>query len=141
MGVLCFGVESVDELLMSLAVGAASSSNNMGLEENKEAGEKSGVVVGEKSAHPIPHDNKDETGEKTGKCVSETDEDDDEERENIIQLGPQYTLKEQIEKDKVCFVFAAVGTQPKKRHKLFIFVLLNIIVNFLCTILLMSFLS
>ncbi|KAJ4730153.1 Rho GDP-dissociation inhibitor 1-like [Melia azedarach] len=85
---------------MSLAVGAASSSNNMGLEENKEAGEKSGVVVGEKSAHPIPHDNKDETGEKTGKCVSETDEDDDEERENIIQLGPQYTLKEQIEKDK-----------------------------------------
>lgn len=32
-----------------------------------------------------------------------TDVDDDEEGTNNLQLGPQYSLKEQLEKDKVCF--------------------------------------
>ena len=83
---------------MSLAVGAVSNSKNMGLDENKEGGgERSGV-----------QDSGDES-EGLKRSMSESsfyateDEDEDEEGNNSkIQLGPQCTLKEQFEQDKVC---------------------------------------
>lgn len=86
-------------LLMSLAVGAASSSRNMGFDKNKEKEGKSSGVYDES-------DNEATTGDKIGKERSEAsvcsteDEEDEEVGETLIQLGPQYTLKEQIEKDK-----------------------------------------
>lgn len=67
----------------------------MGFEdENKEGGESSGEkenvrqnnVEGEKMVtHPSDH------------------EEEDDDQGNKLQLGPQYTLKEQLEKDKVNF--------------------------------------
>ena len=92
------GVQRVDELLMSLAVGAVSSSNNM-VDEKREEGENSNVAVG--AAEPANLQEEQRTSRYV--TVSETDEEDDDDREQDIQLGPQYTLKEQIEKDKVCF--------------------------------------
>ncbi|CAK9133392.1 unnamed protein product [Ilex paraguariensis] len=80
---------------MSLAVGAVSSSKNMGgFDENKEVGrEKSGV-----------QESGDEREENMKRTMSEssfytTDNEEDEEG-NKIELGPQYTIKEQLEKDK-----------------------------------------
>ena len=35
-------------------------------------------------------------------ATDQEEEDDDESHERKIELGPQYTLKEQLEKDKVC---------------------------------------
>ena len=46
--------------------------------------------------------------------VSAAEDDDDEENSNKIQLGPQCTLKEQIEKDKVSVL-------PSKFLSLFFF--------------------
>lgn len=51
-----------------------------------------------------------EAGEGITRQMSETsvsaaEDDDDEENSNKIQLGPQCTLKEQIEKDKVCVFY------------------------------------
>lgn len=89
------GVQRVDELLMSLAVGAVSSSNNM-VDEKREEGENSNVAVG--AAEPANLQEEQRTSRYV--TVSETDEEDDDDREQDIQLGPQYTLKEQIEKDK-----------------------------------------
>lgn len=89
------GVQRVDELLMSLAVGALSSSNNM-VDEKRDEGENSNVAVG--AAEPANLQEEQRTSRYV--TVSETDEEDDDDREQDIQLGPQYTLKEQIEKDK-----------------------------------------
>lgn len=83
---------------MSLAVGAVSSSNNM-VDENREEGENSNVAVG--AAEPANPQEEQRPNRYVN--VSETDEEDDDDKEEDIQLGPQYTLKEQIEKDKVCF--------------------------------------
>uniref|UniRef100_A0A7N0ZXD6 Rho GDP-dissociation inhibitor 1 n=1 Tax=Kalanchoe fedtschenkoi TaxID=63787 RepID=A0A7N0ZXD6_KALFE len=86
---------------MSLAVGAASGSknnnNNMGSEDENEIGEKSGAaahdgddveVEGDKSARPV-HD-----------ASPYATEDEGEDVESKLELGPQRTLKEQLEKDK-----------------------------------------
>lgn len=86
--------------LMSLAVGAVSSSKNMGFDENEEGGEKS-----TKQTMPANQEANDE-GERISRQMSETsiyttEEEDDE--GSKLELGPQYTLKEQLEKDKVCF--------------------------------------
>ncbi|GMG98738.1 hypothetical protein Nepgr_000578 [Nepenthes gracilis] len=78
---------------MSLFVGAVSSSEIMGFDENKENGENSGVEKVEE-----------ETGKRFGRQMSETSsyasEDDDDDDERKFDLGPQFTLKEQLEKDK-----------------------------------------
>ncbi|KAA8526569.1 hypothetical protein F0562_008228 [Nyssa sinensis] len=79
---------------MSLAVGAVSSSKNMGFDENEEGGEKTGV-----------QDYGDEREENMKGSMSETslyatEEEEEDEEGNKIMLGPQYTLKEQLEKDK-----------------------------------------
>uniref|UniRef100_A0A5B7AE83 Putative rho GDP-dissociation inhibitor 1-like n=1 Tax=Davidia involucrata TaxID=16924 RepID=A0A5B7AE83_DAVIN len=79
---------------MSLDVGAVSCSKNMGFDENKEAGEKSGV-----------QESGDGREENMKRSMSETslyatEEEEEDEEGNKIQLGPQCTLKEQLEKDK-----------------------------------------
>lgn len=90
---------------MSLAVGLYSSSKNkMGFEDkSKETG-----VSGEAIPKTPNEENVNEPSGGLSRHMSENsicateDEEDDEERK--IELGPQYTLKEQFEKDKVCFV-------------------------------------
>lgn len=88
---------------MSLAVGAVSSSTNMGFDEKKGrggGGEKSGTKTGNH------HEGDDEAAERLGRQMSETSlyatdqEEDDEGDASKILLGPQRTLKEQLEKDK-----------------------------------------
>lgn len=71
------GSVPVDELIMSLAVEAE--------------GGQSEVLEGKDEATPERH----------GKHVSETDDEDD--VDTKIEVGPQYTLKELSEKDKVLF--------------------------------------
>ncbi|KAG8642132.1 rho GDP-dissociation inhibitor 1 [Manihot esculenta] len=90
---------------MSLAAGAvASSSTNMGLDgnENEGSAEKTGNLETETSHQ----EGGDDSSHKYKRQMSEssmdaTDHDDEDDEEgNKIQLGPQCTLKEQLEKDK-----------------------------------------
>ncbi|KAI8011604.1 Rho GDP-dissociation inhibitor 1 [Camellia lanceoleosa] len=80
---------------MSSAVGAVSSSKNMGgFDENKEGGERIGV-----------QESGDESEGKVKGSVSEssfyvTEDEEEDEDGNKIELGPLCTLKEQLEKDK-----------------------------------------
>lgn len=70
----------------------------MGFDENKEVGEKSGA---EKDI-----DENEET-EKLGRQMSEnslyTTDHEEEDYQGKLELGPQFTIKEQLEKDKVSF--------------------------------------
>ncbi|XP_030930374.1 rho GDP-dissociation inhibitor 1 isoform X2 [Quercus robur] len=84
---------------MSLAVGAVSSSKNMGFDENKEEGEKSTREIEEAKQEG------DDEGGKISRQMSEaslytTDQEEEDDERSKLQLGPQYTLKEQLEKDK-----------------------------------------
>lgn len=90
---------------MSLAVGIATSSKNMGFEEKKGDG-KSVSEIDEN--HPSPEIQA-EIGDRVGGQMSEGSlyTTDDEEDDDAIQLGPKCTLKELSEKDKVlCFCFS-----------------------------------
>lgn len=97
---------TVNGLLMSLAVGVDSSSKNMGLDD-KDKSNKSEVSGETMPKTPPNEENVDEQSGGMSRQMSENsisvteDEEDDEDRK--IELGPQYTLKEQFEKDKVCF--------------------------------------
>ncbi|RVW38849.1 Rho GDP-dissociation inhibitor 1 [Vitis vinifera] len=77
-----------------MAVGAVGSSNNMGFDEKMEAGDKSGALETKTS----------ETMSANQVGVDESSqnaaEEEEEEVERKIKLGPQFTLKEQLEKDK-----------------------------------------
>lgn len=81
--------------LMSSAVRAVSSSKNMGgFDENKEGGERIGV-----------QESGDESEGKVKRSMSEssfyvTEDEEEDEDGNKIELGPLCTLKEQLEKDK-----------------------------------------
>ena len=74
----------------------------MGFDDNKEGGETS-------CEKKHGRENQDE-GEKMGTQPSDLDhhhastdhEEEDDDQGSKLQLGPQYTLKEQLEKDKVC---------------------------------------
>lgn len=84
---------------MSLAVGVASSSKNMGFDEKSSRSKESTEVK------TPPNEEVDELhGEKIHRTMSESSvcatEDDEEEDVKKIDLGPQVTLKEQFEKDK-----------------------------------------
>ncbi|GFY97608.1 immunoglobulin E-set superfamily protein [Actinidia rufa] len=81
---------------MSSAVGTVSNSKNMGLDENKEeGGERSGVQESGDESEGVKRSMSESSFYAT------EDEDEDEEGNNSkIQLGPQCTLKEQLEKDK-----------------------------------------
>ncbi|XP_059624750.1 rho GDP-dissociation inhibitor 1-like [Cornus florida] len=86
---------------MSLAVvGVVSSSKDMGFDKNKDDPEKDSTRVSES-----PTEKLNQQGEKFGRQMSEgsiyaTEDEDEEDVEGNLVLGPQYTLKEQIEKDK-----------------------------------------
>lgn len=96
-------------------LGLSSSSKDMG------GGEKSDKEKVEDNRE----DNDNVAGEGIPRQMSETsvsaaEDDDDEENSNKIQLGPQCTLKEQIEKDKVCVFVQFEGT--KTWHFFFFYV-------------------
>ncbi|KAL0300874.1 UNVERIFIED_CONTAM: Rho GDP-dissociation inhibitor 1 [Sesamum radiatum] len=81
--------------LMSLAVGVASSSKGMGFDENKAEGSETN------KDHESGADNEGSISRKMSEASLYTTEDeDDEDTETKIQLGPQCTLKELSEKDK-----------------------------------------
>ena len=90
---------------MSLAVGAVPSCSkiNMGLGDDKQ------VAAEDKNKTPRPEEeSEDEGAQKIGgrqrseSSIDATDGDDDDNDEpRHIQLGPQCTLKAQLEKDKV----------------------------------------
>lgn len=71
--------------LMSLAVGVATSSKDMGFDDNNKGDGEEGNPV----HNPEP----------------ETEDEDEDDAEAKIQLGPQCTLKELSEKDKVCLFY------------------------------------
>ncbi|KAJ6804214.1 rho GDP-dissociation inhibitor 1 [Iris pallida] len=97
---------------MSLAVGAPSTcSKDMGLEDSSEAPDKNGLLGPPKSAELCEEEEERErsTISRTMSEASlyatedEHDDDDDEEDEEEgkgIDLGPQVSLKDQLEKDK-----------------------------------------
>ncbi|KAG6662916.1 rho GDP-dissociation inhibitor 1 isoform X1 [Carya illinoinensis] len=73
-------------------------SKNMGFDENEEGGEKS-----TRQTMPANQEANHDEGERISRQMSETstyttEEEDDE--GSKLELGPQYTLKEQLEKDK-----------------------------------------
>lgn len=81
---------------MSSAVGLASTSKNMGFDENK---------VDDKEGTPVSETNVTGSDHVVPVVEPETEDEDDEDVEGKIQLGPKCTLKELSEKDKVrCFL-------------------------------------
>ncbi|KAM1008972.1 hypothetical protein ACFX2J_005319 [Malus domestica] len=82
---------------MSLAVGLVSSSKNMGLDdENAAEVSHKTEKTGEASADQLS------TGmvrSPSEGSLCQTEEEDDDDEVKKIELGPQFTLKEQIEKD------------------------------------------
>lgn len=122
--------------LISLAVGAVSSSKNMGFDENEEGGEKS-----TRQTMPANQEANHDEGERISRQMSETstyttEEEDDE--GSKLELGPQYTLKEQLEKDKVCFSRNYIFQKRKKDGNyilLFKFLFLSLSLPFLGLIL------
>ncbi|EXC34936.1 Rho GDP-dissociation inhibitor 1 [Morus notabilis] len=78
----------------------------MGFDEKKERGETSNQRGNKLKENQIEEKGLDELGEKIGRQMSEvslngTDqEEEDDDQGNKLQLGPQFTLKEQLEKDK-----------------------------------------
>jgi Rho GDP-dissociation inhibitor len=104
---------TVDGLLMSLEVGVNSNTKSMGFDEkNKE--EVSETAATTKTPPNEEEHNVDEPksggisrkmSERSLYGTDQEEEDDEETNERKIELGPQCTLKEQLEKDKVCFSF------------------------------------
>ena len=81
--------------------------------EKKHRGEtscdkKEKKVVKENQQYLADQEEEDLGYQKIGRQMSEasldaaTDQEEDDDHGNNLQLGPQYTLKEQLEKDKVC---------------------------------------
>lgn len=93
---LCIFLLGVGDL-MSLAVGLVSSSKNMGLDdENAAEVSHKTEKTGEASADQLS------TGmvrSPSEGSLCQTEEEDDDDEVKKIELGPQFTLKEQIEKD------------------------------------------
>uniref|UniRef100_A0A803LRH1 Rho GDP-dissociation inhibitor 1 n=1 Tax=Chenopodium quinoa TaxID=63459 RepID=A0A803LRH1_CHEQI len=69
----------------------------MGFDENKEIGEKSGA---EKEILNPENDERDKLGRQMSENSLYTTDHDEEDYENKLELGPQFTIKEQLEKDK-----------------------------------------
>lgn len=92
---------------MSLAVGVVSSSKSMGFDDNKEEGgkEDSNVISEDEKSSKDPEIEDDAEEGKISRKMSDssfcaTEDEDEEDVEGKIELGPQLTLKEQYEKDK-----------------------------------------
>lgn len=75
---------------MSLAVGTVSSSNNINNKMGR-VDEQDAQMSGDEHVKRSPSE----------ASLSTTTTDQEDEDDATIQLGPQYTLKEQLEKDKV----------------------------------------
>lgn len=93
-------------VLMSLAIGVASNSESMGFDDKS----KEGATTPETHHHAGKYaatddESGDEKGPGLSRHMSESSvaltEDDDDDVDRKIELGPQFTLKEQLEKDKV----------------------------------------
>lgn len=87
---------------MSLAIGVVSSSSkSMGFDDKDNE-------TTETSSHEETKRSEENVDEPTGmsRTMSESSiyatEDDEDDEGKKIELGPQFTLKEQLEKDKVC---------------------------------------
>uniref|UniRef100_A0A1D1YL53 Rho GDP-dissociation inhibitor 1 n=1 Tax=Anthurium amnicola TaxID=1678845 RepID=A0A1D1YL53_9ARAE len=102
---------------MSLAVGALSScpKDMGGLENEREAADNSGFALptprgggGAVNEGGVTKDQEEEEGDKFNRqksgaslyATEEEEEDDDGEQNKWLDLGPQFTLKQQLEKDK-----------------------------------------
>ncbi|XP_055827844.1 rho GDP-dissociation inhibitor 1-like [Solanum dulcamara] len=98
---------------MSLAVGVAENSRNMGFDDNKVEGKKGSATISEGNKGIVADSDPEiENGggpveNRVNRQMSESsiyttdqEEEDDDEANNKIELGPQCTLKEQFEKDK-----------------------------------------
>lgn len=86
---------------MSLEIGVVVCSRNMGFDENKECGEGAEVSKAheDNNAGDVVSEEK-ITREMSDVSIVATEDEEEEETEGKIDLGPQYTLKEQLEKDK-----------------------------------------
>jgi hypothetical protein len=99
---------SVNGLLMSLADGVVSSSKSMGYDEKTNEGEEHSEASKTQTTAKTATD-EENAGAPGGlvRRMSESSiyatEEDEDDAERKLELGPQYTLKEQFEKDKVCF--------------------------------------
>ncbi|KAK6283444.1 hypothetical protein POUND7_002396 [Theobroma cacao] len=99
----CSRPRTVDGVLMSLAVGEDSSSKSMGFDKDGRDDSEASETKTEPKTPPNEGDVVEHhpaiarKASESSLCPTE-DEDDDEERK--IELGPQFTLKEQLEKDK-----------------------------------------
>jgi Rho GDP-dissociation inhibitor len=93
---------------MSLAVGVVSSSKSMGYDEKTNEGEEHSEASKTQTTAKTATD-EENAGAPGGlvRRMSESSiyatEEDEDDAERKLELGPQYTLKEQFEKDKVCF--------------------------------------
>ncbi|KAG7011880.1 Rho GDP-dissociation inhibitor 1 [Cucurbita argyrosperma subsp. argyrosperma] len=89
---------------MSLAVGAALDSKNMGFDENREEGDT------------LDSHGKGNEDEKIGDQMSENSvyatEDEGDDEGTKIELGPQLTLKEELEKDKILSLSIVAPERP-----------------------------
>ncbi|GMH26866.1 hypothetical protein Nepgr_028709 [Nepenthes gracilis] len=70
----------------------------MGLDEKKETGDETGVSKNQEETVHVPGERV--NGKMSQDSLATMDDDDDAETEGKIALGPQCTLKEQLEKDK-----------------------------------------
>lgn len=87
---VCLGLT----LLMSLAVGSASNSKNMGFDENHEDGDS---ILDKHGSENEAEKGISRQMSETSLCATEDETDDEGSK---IELGPQRTLKEELEKDK-----------------------------------------
>lgn len=94
---------------MSLAVGVVSSSKSMGYDEKTNESEEHSEASKTQTTAKTATD-EENAGAPGGlvrrmseSSIYATDLEDEDDEGRKIELGPQYTLKEQFEKDKVCF--------------------------------------
>ena len=115
---MCVGVclfLCVDGLLMSLGIAKDMGFDDK-LKDNEGAGDDDASRVHAGKAGTDHEESEDEGGGGGGgggtlsryrseSSIAATEDEDDDDEERKIELGPQYTLKEQLEKDKVAFGF------------------------------------
>lgn len=85
---------------MSAAVGAVSSTKDVAFSAHLEEDHKNKQVVGELDQLPYSDCAKYDDAEETDQL-----EEEEEDSKLELDLGPQFSLKEQLEKDKVSFFF------------------------------------
>lgn len=87
---------------MSSAMGALSRAKEMGSEDAREKSDKNGTLGGAHHAKDEKERLNAQMGEATIEGSEEEDEDDEESKLGKPNLGPRVSIKDQLEKDKVC---------------------------------------